>query len=109
MAGKSWRGSARWRGSTRMRYSLLSVGRSATSLLLYCSESLTSRDLFVGFTPDISDWKAPGDLKPCCTEPWPSRWTTPKSLPHDLPSCTCYPKRTSETYLSMEAAANEIF
>jgi hypothetical protein len=47
-----------------MLYSRLSAGRSATSLLLYCSESPTSKDLFAGFTPDISDWEAPGVLKP---------------------------------------------
>jgi len=47
-----------------MLYSPLLIGRSATSLPLYCSESLTNRDLFAGFTPDISDWEAPGVLKP---------------------------------------------
>jgi hypothetical protein len=47
-----------------MLYSPLLVGMSATSLPLYCSESRTNRDLFAGFTPDISDWEAPGVLKP---------------------------------------------
>ena len=47
-----------------MLYSPLLVRRSATSLPLCCSESLTNRDLFAGFTPDISDWEAPGVLKP---------------------------------------------
>src|ERR1700733_13742444 len=64
MAGKCWRRSARWRGNTTTLYSPLSVERSATNLPLSCSESLTSRDLFAGFTPDISDWEAPGVLKP---------------------------------------------
>jgi hypothetical protein len=47
-----------------MLYSPLSAGRSATSLPLYCSESLTSRDLFEGFTRNISDWEAPSVLRP---------------------------------------------
>ena len=46
-----------------MLCSPLSIRRSATSLPRYCSRSPTSRDLFEGFTRDISDWKSPSALR----------------------------------------------
>jgi hypothetical protein len=47
-----------------MLSSPLLVRRSATSLLLFCSESLTSRDLFEEFTRAIGDWEAKSVLRP---------------------------------------------
>ena len=47
-----------------MLCSPLSAAWSGTCLPLYCLESLTSRALFEGFIPDISDWEAPNVLRP---------------------------------------------
>jgi hypothetical protein len=47
-----------------MLYSPLLVRMSATSLPLYCSKSLTSRDSSEGFTRAIGDWEAKSVLNP---------------------------------------------
>src|ERR1700740_3456756 len=42
-----------------MHYSPLSMVRSAINLLLFWPESPTSKDLFKGYTRDISAWENP--------------------------------------------------